>query len=58
MTVKFLAKLALHKRYFHNLIYVCNVKPAKLVNYIPTKSVTDAFSGMPEKKVAHRDGWN
>ncbi len=34
---------------------MARVKPAG--NSIPLKAVTDAFSGMPKKSAAQRDGW-
>ncbi len=55
VAAKFLAKLNLPARHSHIAPYEAKVKPPR--NRIPLKTVTDAFSGMPKKSAAHRDGW-
>ena len=52
---EFLAKLTFQERHSHIPIYESKVAPRP--NNIPPKSVTDAFSCMPKKSVAHNDGW-
>ena len=54
VAVKFMSKLTLKKKHDHIHEYVAKVKPTR--NCIPQKSVTEAFSGMPKKSAAHRDG--
>ena len=51
----FLAKLTLQHQHSHIPIYKSKVAPRP--NYTPLKVVTDAFSGMPKKYAARRDGW-
>jgi len=55
VAAKFLKKLTLQAR--HSLItpQTSTFKPSK--NLIPAKAVSEAFSGMPKKSAAHRDGW-
>ena len=55
IAAKFMANLTLKARHAHIHAHVPKVKPPS--NCIPLKGVTDAFSGMPNKSVAHRDGW-
>ncbi len=55
VAAEFLFKLTLKKKHGHIPLYTAKVKPAK--NCIPLKAVTEAFSGMPKKSAAHRDGW-
>ena len=50
----FLAKLTLRPP-SHAPLHHSSLKPAK--NSIPLSAVSDAFSKMPKKSVAHRDGW-
>ena len=52
---KCLAKLTLGTKHAHIQAYVPKIKPPR--NCIPLNAVTDAFSGIPKKSVAHRDGW-
>jgi len=52
---KFLSKLTLKARHTYNHVHVPKVEPPAIC--IPQKAVTDAFSGMPKKSAAHRDGW-
>jgi hypothetical protein len=54
VAAEFLAKLTLHQRHSHIPVYESKVVPRP--NNIPLKSVTDAFSGMPKKSAAHKDG--
>ena len=54
IAAKFLAKLTLKVRHTHIKAHVPTVKPP--ANNIQLKAVTDAFSGMPKKSVAHRGG--
>ena len=42
-------------RHNHIEAHVPKVKPPR--NCIPVIAVTDAFSGMPKKSAAHRNGW-
>ncbi len=55
IAAKFLAKLTLGARHSHIEAHIPFVKPPR--NCIPLKAVKDAFSGMPKKSAAHRDGW-
>jgi hypothetical protein len=55
VAAKFLKKLALQARNNHITPHSSTFKPTK--NLIPAKAVSEAFSGMPKKSVAHRDGW-
>ncbi len=56
VAAKFLAKLTLRAKHSHIEAYIPKIKPPR--NCIPLKAVTDdAFSGIPKKFVAHRDGW-
>jgi hypothetical protein len=55
IAAKFLTKLTLKEKYMHIPEHVSKVKPP--ANRIPLKAVTHAFSGMPKKSAAHRDGW-
>jgi hypothetical protein len=52
---KFLDKLTLGTKHAHIQAYVPKIKPPR--NSIPLKAVTNAFSGMPKKYAARRDGW-
>jgi hypothetical protein len=52
---KFLKKLTLQSRQSHITPHSSTLKPAK--NLIPAKAVSQAFSGMPKKFNAQRDGW-
>ena len=51
----FLAKLTLRARHSHVPLHPSSMRPAK--NSIPLSAVSDAFSKMPKKSAAHRDGW-
>jgi hypothetical protein len=51
---KLLSKLTLKARHAHILVHVTKVK--QLPNRILPKAVTNAFSGMPKKSAAHKDG--
>ena len=55
VAAKFPAKLALGTKHAHIQAYVPKIEPPR--NCIPLKAVTNAFSGMPKKSAAHRDGW-
>jgi len=50
----FLAKLTLRARHSHVPLHPNSLKPAK--NSIHLKVVLEAFSKMPKKSAAHRDG--
>ena len=52
---KFMKKLALQARHNHITPHSSTFKPMK--NLIPAKAVSEAFSGMPKKSTAHKDGW-
>ena len=54
IAAKFLSKLTLTNMHTHIVTHVPKVNPP--TNRIPMKAVTDAFSGMPKKSAAHRDG--
>ncbi len=54
IAAKFLKKLTLQARHSHITPHSSTLKPAK--NLIPAKAVSEAFSGMPKKSDAHRDG--
>jgi hypothetical protein len=51
----FLAKLTLRARQSNVPLQPSSLKPAK--NSIPLFAVSDAFSKMPKKSAAHKDGW-
>ena len=51
----FLAKLTLQARQTHVPLHPSSPKPAKIS--IPLTIVAEAFSKMPKKSAAHRDGW-
>ena len=55
IATKILSKLTLKDKHTHIPAYVLKVKPP--TSRMPMKVVTDAFSGMPKKSVAHRGGW-
>jgi hypothetical protein len=55
IAAKFLERLTLKARHARIHVHVPKVKPP--ANCIPLKAVMDAFSWMPKKSVAHRDGW-
>jgi hypothetical protein len=55
VAVSFLAKLTLQARHSHVPLHPSSLKPAK--NSIPLTAVAEAFSKMPKKSAAHRDGW-
>jgi hypothetical protein len=55
IAARFLSKLTLKQRRSHISVHVSTVKPS--ANKIQAKAITDAFSGMPKKSAAHRDGW-
>ena len=55
IAAKFLSKFTLKKKHGHIPEFAAKVKLTG--NCIPVKAVTDAFSGMPKKSAAHRDGW-
>ena len=55
VAAKFLKKLTLQAHHIHITPHSSNFKPAK--NLIFAKAVSKAFSGMPKKADAHRDGW-
>ena len=55
IAAEFLSKLTLKKKHDHIPKFVAKVK--HVGNTIPLKAVTNAFSGMPKKFAAHRDGW-
>ncbi len=50
----FLAKLTLKARHSHIPLHPSSLKPSK--NSIPLTVVAEAFSKMPKKSAAHRDG--
>jgi hypothetical protein len=54
ITAKFIFKLTMKERHSHIPMHVSKIIPP--ANCIPFKAVTDAFSGMPKKSAAHRDG--
>ncbi len=54
VAAKFLDKLTLGAKHAHIQTHVPKIKPPR--NSIPMKAVIDAFSGMPKKLAAHRDG--
>ena len=54
VAAKFLDKLTLGTKHAHIQAYVPRIKPPR--NSISLKAVTNAFSGMPKKSAAHRDG--
>ncbi len=54
IATKFFSKLTLTKRQSRIHLHVSKINPPE--NYIPLKAVMDAFSGMPKKSAAHRDG--
>ena len=51
----FLARLTLRARHSHVPLHPSSLKPVK--NIIPLSAISDAFSKMPKKSAAHRDGW-
>ena len=51
----FLAKLTLQPKHSHIPLDSSALKPVK--NLISQKALFDAFTGMPKKSAAHRDGW-
>ena len=55
VVAEFMAMLTLQERHSH--IPIQESKVAPLPNNIPLKSGTDAFSSIPKKSVAHKDGW-
>ncbi len=55
VAARFLAKLTLQAKHSYIQPYIAKVKPPR--NCTPLKAVTDAFSSMPKKSAAHRDGW-
>jgi hypothetical protein len=55
VAANFLAKLTLQARHSHVPLHPSSLKPAK--NSIPLSAISDAFSKMPKKSAAHRDGW-
>jgi hypothetical protein len=55
IAAKFLSKLTLKERHAYIPAHVPEVNPP--MNCIPLKAITDAFSGMPKKSVAHRNVW-
>jgi hypothetical protein len=55
VAAKFLKKLTLQSRHAHIAPHISFFKPAK--NLIPLKAITCAFSRMPKKSAAHKDGW-
>jgi len=55
VAASFLAKLALQARHSHVPLHPSSLKPAK--NSIPLYAIVEAFSNMPKKSAAHRDGW-
>ncbi len=55
VAAKFLGKFTLQDRHSHITPHFFTFKPAK--NSIPAKAVSEAFSRMPKKYVAHTDGW-
>ena len=54
VAAKFLEKLTLQARHSHITSHSSTYKPAKIL--ISAKAVSEAFSGMPKKSVAHKDG--
>jgi hypothetical protein len=56
MTSKFFSKLTPKARHAHIPAHVPKVKT--LPNRIPSKVETNAFSWMPKKPAAHKDGWS
>jgi hypothetical protein len=55
VAASFLAKLTLPARHAHISPHTSGRRPAR--NVIPLQAVSDAFSRMPKKSAAHRDGW-
>ena len=55
VAASFLSKLALQARHSHVPLHPSSLKPTK--NSIPLAAVAEAFSKMPKKSAAHRDGW-
>jgi hypothetical protein len=55
VAASFLANLTLQARHSHVSLHPSSLKPAK--NSIPLTIVGEAFSKMPKKSAAHRDGW-
>ena len=50
-----MSKLTLKKKHDHIPVFVARVKPTR--NCTPLKAATEAFSRIPKKSAAHRDGW-
>ena len=55
VAAKVLSRLNRSERHTHIAPHVPTVIPAK--NRIPVKAVTEAFTKMPKKSAAHRNGW-
>ena len=55
VAASFLAKLTLQARHSHDPLHPSSLKPAK--NSIPLCAVAEAFSKIPKKSAAQRDGW-
>jgi hypothetical protein len=55
VAASFLSKLTLHVKHSHVPLHPSSLKPTK--NSIPLTTVAEAFSKMPKKSAAHRDGW-
>jgi hypothetical protein len=55
VVTSFLSKLTLQARHSHVPLHPSSLKPAK--NSIPLIAIAEAFSKMPKKLAAHRDGW-
>ncbi len=55
VVAKFLAKLTLPTKHSRIPLHTPTVRASK--NLIPLKAITKAFSRMPKKLAAHRDGW-
>ena len=55
VAASFLAKLTLQARHSHVPLHPSSLKPVK--NSISLTTIAEAFSKMPKKSAAHRDGW-
>jgi hypothetical protein len=55
VAASFLAKMTLRARHSHVPLHPSSLKPE--TNSIPLTAVADAFSKMPKKSAAYRDGW-
>ena len=55
VATSFLSKQTLQARHSHVPMHPSSLKPTK--NSIPLTAIAEAFSKMPKKSAAHRDGW-